>query len=270
MEIPCGYCVGCRLERTRQWSVRIMHEASLHEFNSFLTLTYNDENIPEDHSLDHSHVQKFFKKLRHKVPTGNKISYFMCGEYGDQTQRPHYHVCLFGEDFNKDRKVYSENGGNRLYHSDTLSDIWGLGDCRIGSLTQASAAYVAGYVLNKQYNDAEYEIVDPATGEIYMRRPPYCRMSTNPAIGKRWIERYHQEVYSNENDACYADGRMYRPPRYYDKVATDKLGINLEEIRVKRFEKAERMSHDNTAERLAVKERVKLAEISQSKRGKRK
>lgn len=262
IEIPCGRCIGCLLERSRQWSVRIMHEKSMHDENSFLTLTYNDDNVPEDFSLDHCHFQKFMKKLRKHV---KNVSYYMCGEYGEQTKRPHYHVCLFGADFNADRKIYSRNNGNLLYNSDTLNNIWGFGDCIIGDLTIQSAAYVARYVLNKRYNDL-YEIVDPETGEVFNRKPPYCKMSLNPAIGKRWIEKYHPEVYLNAMDNCYAGQVIQRPPRYYDKVVEDKLGIGLDDVRKNRIDKADKQKDDSTVERLAVRERVKLAQISKLKR----
>ena len=94
IKIPCGRCVGCRLERSRQWSVRIMHESQLHAENSFITLTYDDAHVPSDYSLRYPDFQKFMKRLRKH--TGLPIRYYMCGEYGETFSRPHFHSCIFG------------------------------------------------------------------------------------------------------------------------------------------------------------------------------
>jgi hypothetical protein len=97
LKLPCGRCIGCRLERSRQWAVRCVHEASLHEKNCFITLTYSPENLPKDGSLDVSHFQKFMKRFRKRFGPG--IRFFHCGEYGESLSRPHYHACIFGFDF---------------------------------------------------------------------------------------------------------------------------------------------------------------------------
>ena len=98
VSVPCGQCIGCRLERSRQWAVRCVHESSLHRFSSFITLTYNDEHLPSDRSLNVEHFQRFMKRLRkHLEPL--KIRFFHCGEYGDKFRRPHYHAIVFGYDF---------------------------------------------------------------------------------------------------------------------------------------------------------------------------
>ena len=94
--VPCGQCIGCRLERSRQWAVRCIHEASLHEDNCFITLTYDDAHLPTDLSLNVSHFQKFMKRLRKRF--GEGIRFFHCGEYGENFGRPHYHACLFTSD----------------------------------------------------------------------------------------------------------------------------------------------------------------------------
>ena len=132
MLLPCGQCIGCRLERSRQWAVRCMHEASLPADNCFVTLTFSDDNLPKDGSLQKSDLQKFFKRLRRYLESDDcrvdfpdlferKISYYACGEYGEKFSRPHYHVCIFNLDFPDKRKV-SDKGP--LYESDLLSSIW--------------------------------------------------------------------------------------------------------------------------------------------------
>lgn len=263
LQLPCGKCIGCKLEYSRQWSVRIMNEASMHEFNSFLTMTYDDDNVPDDFSLNHSHVQAFLKRLRSRLQ--KDMRYYVAGEYGELTSRPHYHMCLFGEDFTSDRKMYSVNNGNRLYTSDILDSLWQLGSCQIGTLTVQSAAYVSRYVLDKQVKD-HYEAVDRATGEVLDRRLPYCRMSLRPAIGKRWIEKYYDEVYLNESDKVYADGKLHqRPPRYYDKVVED-IGLDLTKVKENRVEFSRSNFENGTPKRLAVREKVKQAQINHLRR----
>lgn len=147
VELPCGNCIGCRLEKSRQWAMRIMHEAQLHEHNSFLTLTYSDQYLPKNNSLKKDDVQKFLKRLRRRLD--KPIRYYQCGEYGEKFHRPHYHMCLFGHDFYDDREHFKTSTGDKLYVSELLSEVWGMGHCLIGDLTFESAAYVARYVTKK-------------------------------------------------------------------------------------------------------------------------
>ena len=120
--IPCGQCIGCRLERSRQWAIRCMHEAQMHDANSFITLTFNDQYVNSDRSLVVSDFQKFMKRLR-KAVSPQKIRYYHCGEYGEQTARPHHHACIFGYDF-PDKKLWQIKYGNKLYRSDFLEKLW--------------------------------------------------------------------------------------------------------------------------------------------------
>lgn len=129
------------------WAVRIVHEAQMWPQNSFITLTYRPEDLPQGGSLNVEHYQLFMKKLRARN-TGHKIRFFHCGEYGEKLSRPHYHAILFNYDF-PDKKVFSEKNGNTIYTSELLEDIWGKGFCTIGDVTFQSAAYVARYVMKK-------------------------------------------------------------------------------------------------------------------------
>ena len=106
IEVPCGQCIGCRLERSRQWAVRCVHEASLYKNNCFVTLTYSDDKLPSDGSLHFDHFQKFMKRLR-RFYDDSRIRFFHCGEYGEQYSRPHYHCCLFNFDF-VDKKFWKK------------------------------------------------------------------------------------------------------------------------------------------------------------------
>uniref|UniRef100_UPI0040482461 rolling circle replication-associated protein n=1 Tax=Shewanella sp. TaxID=50422 RepID=UPI0040482461 len=150
--LPCGQCVGCRLEHSRQWAIRCVHEAQLHQDNCFITLTYNDDYLPENGTLVKRDFQLFMKRLRKKYP--HAVRYYQCGEYGSKTHRPHYHACLFGHDF-KDKTLWQKGSdGTPLYISSSLQDLWSsdghsIGFSTIGTVTFQSAAYVARYIMKK-------------------------------------------------------------------------------------------------------------------------
>ena len=201
--IPCGMCQGCRLEYSRQWAVRCVHEAQMHPNNSFLTLTYNNENIPCDHSISKRELQHFMRSLRAKLlkkygtpytryncekpdtrrrsnrtyyyDNGQvpKVRYFACGEYGDQRGRPHYHIILFGYDFFDDRvKVKHTKNGNTLYRSPFLESVWDKGYSYIGEVSFESAAYVARYVFKKRKGKPDQVDKYGKTNEDYYRVYP--------------------------------------------------------------------------------------------------
>lgn len=208
VEVPCGKCKGCRLEHSRQWAVRCVHEAQLHKVNSFITLTYRDEDLPKNMSLDKSDFQLFMKRLRKEfVGTNpydrkidkksfddwqfeNGIRYYMCGEYGEACfhcgrsrylcakggcgrykpwlGRPHYHALLFGLDF-ADKEALKKEDGHMYYTSEVLSNLWGKGYVIIGEVSFDSAAYVSRYVM-KKINGALLNEVDPETGLKHYER----------------------------------------------------------------------------------------------------
>ena len=122
LELPCGQCIGCRLERSRQWAMRCLHEASLHDFNAFITLTYSDSNLPPGGSLHYTDFQLFMKRLRKRA--GMPVRFYCGGEYGESgTVRPHFHACLFGYDF-PDKVFYKKTGsGERIYTSKLLESV---------------------------------------------------------------------------------------------------------------------------------------------------
>jgi len=203
--LPCGKCVGCRLERSRQWAMRCVHESELYDRNCFLTLTYSDEKLPEGGTLVLEDFQKFMKKLRKRFPEEHP-RYFMCGEYGEEKGRPHYHACLFNFDFD-DKVLWSTRDGVRLYTSCTLNTIWGHGYCVIGDVTFDSAAYVARYILKKQLG---------ADSVIYKQknlRPEFTSMSRRPGIGAGWYDSFKADIIPS--DRCVINGKEVQPPRYY-------------------------------------------------------
>lgn len=211
MTLPCGQCTGCRLEYSRQWAIRGYHESLLYTDNSFLTLTYDDANLPDDASLQKNHLVKFWKRFRKSIKP-KKIRYIACGEYGDDFGRPHYHAIVFNHDFSDKQPV-----NKTLYTSEKLSKLWPFGHTTIGSVTFDSIAYVARYIMKKQKgknSKTHYETFDPTTGEISSRTPEYLTMSRRPGIGHPWLEKYRTDVYPH--DFVVVNGVKCKPPKYYD------------------------------------------------------
>ncbi len=206
--VPCGRCILCRLETSRQWAMRCMHEASLHEENCFVTLTYRDEMLPEDGSLVKRDFQKFMKRLRARND-GRRIRFYHVGEYGERSRRPHYHCLLFGFDF-VDKVHWTYRNGNEVWISKELEEVWPLGFSEIGSVTFESAAYCARYIVDK-FKHKDAELVKAHYGG---REPEYSTMSRRPGIGREWFEKFRCEVYAN--DSVIVRGREVRPPKYYD------------------------------------------------------
>lgn len=227
--VPCGKCSGCRRERARQWTIRLVHESQLHERVSEVTLTYSDDHLPPGRSLNPKHPTLFFKSLRN---AGHVFRYFMCGEYGDEKGRPHYHVLLYGLDW-PDRTYWMRSpGGTIQYRSDQLQSHWEHGFALTGDLTPGASRYVAGYVT-KKLNDSESP-VSVETGELLQ---PYQRMSRRPAIAKRWIERYWRETYAT--DTVLVEGREMRPPAFYDRWLKDNEPVHWRSVREARYHQAQ-------------------------------
>ncbi len=258
--VPCGQCVGCRLERSRQWAIRCTHEASLYEDNSYITLTYSDANLPSDLSLNLRHFQLFMKRLRKYFE--QPIRFFHCGEYGEKFLRPHYHACLFNVAFS-DKKLFKIQNGFPLYSSAILAELWPLGYSLIGEVTFASAAYVARYIMKKINGpnaEAHYERWDPETGEIFNVLPEYTTMSRMPGLGHGWLEKYTSDVYPS--DFVVLAGRKMRAPKYYDRQYELTYPSDYERIRASRVRQAKLHIDDQTPKRLATREQVKTAQIS--------
>lgn len=267
LDLPCGRCVGCRLERSRQWATRIIHEAKSHDHNSFVTLTYSPEHLPPGGSLNYSDFQRFIKRLR-KHYGGKKIRYYVAGEYGEELQRPHYHACLFGIDFSDDRVLWSRREFN-LYRSPTLEKLWPFGHSTIGQLNFETAAYTARYVMKKitgQKAEEHYRRADPETGEVYYLEPEFNKMSLKPGIGSSFIEKYMSDVYPH--DYLVVNGVKVKPPRFYDKRFERVDPDAFDQIKADREYNASKNASDNTYARLSVKEAVVTAKLNQLKRNK--
>lgn len=271
IDLPCGRCVGCRLERSRQWAVRMMHERQMHSDACFVTLTYNDNNLPKHGTLNHEDFQKFIKRLRQWAHRNKQppIRYYMCGEYGEQKNRPHYHAAIFGLAFRHDSYPWKKGeGGFMTFRSPTLEKLWTLGDSNIGELTFESAGYIARYIMKKITGDlakTHYTVIDPDTGEITSIQPEYCKMSLKPGIGATWLQKFQSDVYPN--DRVITKGVETKPPKYYDKLLKRTQPELLETLKMNReIKQREKGGVDNRNERLKVREEVTNARIRELKR----
>lgn len=215
--VNCGHCIACRLARSYEWSLRVMHELQTSgQKASFVTLTYDDEHLPIGQSLRYVDFQLFMHRLRKAVPGSGR--FLMCGEYGEDFGRPHYHAILFNCWFG-DLEPYKVLDGNQLYVSAVLTKLWQNGHTSVGEVTLDSAGYVARYSLKKvngpAYADA-YAVVDYNTGEVMDREPPFLQSSLRPGIGYDWFQRYHSDVFPC--DYLVYEGRKFPVPRYYSKL----------------------------------------------------
>lgn len=257
LKIPCNQCVGCRLERSRQWAIRCTHEAQTHKQNCFITLTYSDKYLPDDGSLRMEDFQKFMKRLRKKY--GDGIRFYHCGEYGEKLGRPHYHAILFNFDFPDKYYFKKTKQGHTVWRSPALEELWPFGISEIGSVTFESTAYVARYIMKKINGDlADAHYMDPVTGVF--KKPEYTTMSRRPGIGKDWFTTYASDVYPS--DEVVIKNIKMRPPKYYDRQFELLDPQLFEEIKQIRADNAKKYLDDNTEARLKVKEQVASAKLS--------
>jgi len=220
-----------------------MHEASLYEKNSYITLTYAPEFLPKGGSLDRRAFPLFMKRLRKEV---GPVRYFHAGEYGEENGRPHYHALLFGLRFDDQRASGKSKGGFPVFRSDTLQWLWPDGFSDIGAVSFESASYVARYCLKKVTGpgaQAHYQRVGP-DGELYQLEPEYATMSRGNGIpgdpgqfgiGAGWYQKYRGEVY--RDDAVYARGHEVVPPRFYDKKEAERDEARMEVVKLRRIRK---------------------------------
>lgn len=259
LKLPCGQCVGCKLERSRQWAVRCMHEASLHEDKCLITLSYNDENLPENGNLVYSDFQCFIRSLRKR--TGRKIRYYMCGEYGEDYGRPHFHSLIFGYSF-PDRSYFKKSpAGFSVYTSKELESVWTKGFSGIGEITFESAAYVARYCISDR--GAEF-VCDRSSGELIERKREFNHMSLKPGIGAGFYDKFYTDIFPH--GYVVVNGVKASPPKYYlNKFKEDGSAEEVDGLDLKRQEMFN--PEDATPERLAVREVVCKARLAFKKRG---
>lgn len=239
-----------------------MCENQMHQDSMFLTLTYDDEHKPVDNGLCYRDVQLFLKRLRKstKLP----LRYFVCGEYGDKTLRPHYHMCLYGywpSDSVQSNSVYSEH---TVYKSESLASVWGKGFADFGDITPQSAAYTASYVLKKwhgQDHEGRYERVTEF-GEVRTVEREFAHMSLKPGIGASWFQKYFPEVMHSGWDAVRVVDGFKPVPRYFQTLYEGIDDLDQEAFLLRLQELHNSNSWNATPARLAVREEVATARIN--------
>jgi len=258
VQIPCGLCTSCRLQKSKEWAIRCMHESENHEKNCFITLTYNEEQLPENDSLRKTDFTKFMKRLRaYYAP--NKVRYFHCGEYGDLHGRPHYHALLFGLDFD-DKRPWTTHENSKAWRSRDLEKLWTKGNSEIGELNFESAAYVARYAMkkymnpDKRYVEAYYEGLEPE----------YSTMSRNPGIGKGWYKNHKQDLYNW--DSVIVRGKEMKVPRYYDTIHEQEKPAQYRKTVRKRLQQVN--EEEQRGSRALARATVEDAKLSLRRRGK--
>lgn len=260
---PCGFCIECRAKYARGWAIRCMHEASLYDANCFLTLTYDDGHVPLHGSLDRRAFPLFMKRLR-KEFSHEKMRYYHCGEYGDRSGRPHYHALVFGFDF-PDKTQWSVRNGFPVWRSCRLEALWPFGYAELGSVTFASAAYAARYVMKKadQVGRKKKYNVDDVTGERYEIEPEYATMSRGGRFGRGlaygWYAQYGEEVARLES--VVVAGKELPPPRYYDDLLRERSEAAYEVMKLRRARKNCRLgpTGERMARELIARKRLELA-----------
>lgn len=257
IEIPCGQCIGCRLQYSRDWANRCMLELQYHSSSYFVTLTYNDKHLPRrsyvdpetgevltSYSLFKKDFQNFMKRLRKALPDQD-LRYFMAGEYGGKTYRPHYHAILFGLSLD-DLIVYKRSELNHIYYnSPTVQKAWSIYDPKtqtfdpigfavVADVTWETCAYTARYVT-KKLKGAESEFYT-----LHNLTPEFTLMSRAPGIAREYYDE-HSDLYKFDyiNISGGSKGLKFKPPRYYDKLYDLECPDEMAEIKANRKRIAE-------------------------------
>lgn len=259
-KLPCGQCMGCRVDRSREWAIRCAHEAKMCELSCFITLTYDNENVPQDYSVKKRDWQLFMKRLRKAGGAG--IRFQGIGEYSDAPAlRPHYHAVVFNWDF-PDKKFWREtDGGHRTYKSEMLDELWPFGLHELGSVTPQSAGYVSRYSLKKITGDRaddHYSRVSPMDGQVYRVEPEFVTRSLKPGLGSAWFDRFASDAFPS--DFLIVDGRPVKPPAYYLRKLSEDRQAPIKRAR-KRASVQPTAKANATAERLRVREQVHEARM---------
>lgn len=205
--VRCGQCANCRITRNQEWSARILMEARLHPESVFTTLTYSPDALPADYSLVPDHVTLWLKRLRKTLYGSQKgaLRYFLVGEYGSRTHRPHYHAVLFGV-------------GPDV--APIIESTWGYGYTKTDEMTMGRAGYVAQYTLKKMTKPDDFP-----DG----RQPEFARMSRMPGLGHGYIEALAQAIVRTKTiddvtaKVIRLDGKKWPLDRYIKQKLFQRL-----------------------------------------------
>lgn len=253
IDLPCGRCHGCRLERSRQWAVRCCAEMQGWKSNSFINLTYADDALVYGSSerpiLVPRDLTLFWKRMRKELSKhGKTFRYFACGEYGELNHRPHYHAIIFGYDF-PDKTYETTKNGNHYYHSNLLDYLWGNGRCIIGNASFESASYVARYVMKKRLGNTK------GTYEKDGITPEFVVMSRRPGIGADYYDDFESDMFPR--DQIFTRNTVATPPRYFTERYKKSHPLESEDLIARRVERAQKNWENNQPKRLRVRERIK-------------
>lgn len=270
-QVPCGYCLGCRIRKRNDWAIRCHHESKFHPVSTFITLTYDTEHLPMHSSLHKPHLTAFLNGTRQSNGSA-RTRFFASGEYGTKTHRPHYHAILFGywpTDFKQARtgKPYAEGT------SEKLSKLWNKGFVTCGAVNYATAAYVAKYCLERPTENLAdrtfyYQRQDPIEDRQVDVEPEFNCQS--PGLGKLWIQKYWTDVYPSDELVLLSgqQATVFKPPLYYDKWLRDNKPEIYAQVKLQRMQNTDPDSPENGETRLAIRELSKRANMkaSQTKR----
>lgn len=246
VQLPCGRCVGCVQDRANEWAMRCEHEAKLYRYNWFVTLTYDDANLPPGGSLQPKDLQDFWKRLR---KSGTDVRYFACGEYGEQFQRPHYHALCFNfcpPDLVARRRAMD---GSVVYESKSLTEIWGLGRVQVDEFSAAAAQYVTNYVRKKVIGSDSEAHYNGRVREFQV-------MSRRPGIGAGFVDKYRRDIYPDGFVTRPGGGRR-RAPRFYD-LRLGKVDAKLLRAMKRKRKEAAVVRSESGPRPYVVEESVKL------------
>lgn len=256
ISIPCGKCIGCRLDYSREWAIRSYLECKEYDYNYFVTLTYAPEHLPKGQgydvetgeviygdSLNPKHLTKFIKDLRRYFDYhyGHKgIRFMASGEYGDKTGRPHYHLIIYNLPL-PDCMYWNSNwDGDKYFTSKIISDIWGKGHCIVANVNWETSAYVARYVMKKSLGKDSRKIY-AARGQL----PEFIRQSRAPGLGRSYYEKNKDVIYATDELSVIKGNKLLttRPVGYFDRLYEKDNPERLAELKAKRQDYAE--YHDN-------------------------
>lgn len=260
--IPCGKCIGCRLEYSKQWATKGLYESLEHKENWFLTLTYDEKNLPEAGTmidpntgeekgqnpfgtLKNTDFTNFIKKLRtyyERKYNHKGIRFMGCGEYGSKGQRPHYHIILFNLPIPIEKLRFHEYNENyeAMYRCTEIEEIWGKGIVVAAEVNWNTCAYVARYITKKVGIPTQKEYYNCLGVE-----EEFFRMSRRPGIGRAYYEKNKDKIYEKDELIIqkYGGGVMkVRPPKYYDKLYDIENPEQFEKIKKQRKKEQERLT----------------------------
>lgn len=258
MNLPCGKCIGCRIQRAQEWGTRVMNELKAAGPSAFVTLTYDDEHLPPGGTLVPNDLKLFWLRLRRKHD--KPFRYFACGEYGDKTNRPHYHAVVFGY-WPQHRVRIPGERNTPMYRSDELDRLWPHGQARLSPVTRENAVYIAKYTLGKYDEQGQPR-------DFGQRRAPYLTMSTHPGIG-HYYAREHARALARFGGVRQRGGTLAAVPRYYVKVLArhePNLADGLKRRRIEKMQLNTESERDNPGPLPGAREENALARVALAER----